>query len=249
LKGAECRGVVEGDDGLYYVRGEPPTVKDFESLGLKIKLAEIRVAEIGSFCGMIFDSREGSIICDALKQMAKFGWASGTYRHSSQKKRKVLLRAKALSMAYQYAGCPILTSLARYGLRVTQGVRVDKFLESERNVYYRELAKNVPKDERDIVWKEVGIATRLLYHELYGVTVEDQLDIEAYLDSLTDLQPLDHKAIIRNCHTHWQLYYSMYVGEFYDEDCDYPLPLWREYKDFKPEFTRKGHMDPGGVKH
>jgi len=241
LKGADCRGVVEGDDGLYYVRGEPPTIKDFESLGLKIKLQEIRAAEIGSFCGMIFDPDEKSIICDAMKQMAKFGWGSAQYRHSSERKRKVLIRSKSLSLAYQYSGCPILTSLAKYGLRVTRGIRVDEFLARQRNVYQRELARDMPRDEEGIHWKEVGLRTRELYETLYGVCVSDQLLIEQYLDGLNSIEPLDHPAIIRNCTDPWRLYYELYVGTFYEEDCDHPYPMWHEYDGFTPEFKRKGH--------
>ena len=241
LKGSDCRGVVEGDDGLYYVRGEPPTVTDFEGLGLKIKLAEIQAAEVGSFCGMIFDSDEGSIICDAMKQMAKFGWGSAQYRFSSVRKRMVLLRSKSLSLAYQYQGCPILTSLAKYGLRVTKGIRIDKYLENQRNVYQREVFREMPKDEKDIIWKDVGVATRELYQRLYGVSVRDQVAIEKYLDDLDVLKPLDHPAILGNCADPWVLYYQMYVGDYYDTDPDYPFPLWRDYVDFKPEFRRKGH--------
>lgn len=238
-KGSTCRGVVEGDDGLFYIRGEVPTSKDFEDLGLIIKLKVIDRAEVGSFCGMIFDPADKAIICDAMKQMVKFGWCAAKYRFSSKKKTNQLLRAKALSLAYQYPGCPILNELSALGLRLTRGVKLGKLFEKERNFYIREQMAMVPKDEADIPIRSVTIATRTLYHEVFGVSVEDQLQIEDYLKSIKVIQPLNHPSIIRNCHDDWTHYWNFYVVRPHSAKIDEPMPRWDEYPGFKSEFKRK----------
>lgn len=238
--GAEAQGVVEGDDGLFYVRGRVPSEEDFARLGLIIKLAELREAAIGSFCGMIFDEDDKAIIADGMKHLVKFGWGTAQYRRSKQTKRKMLLRAKSLSLAYQYAGCPILNSLAKYGLRVTRGARVDQLIERERNVYLREVLINMPRDEKDIVFKEPTLRTRELYFEVFGVTVQDQLDIERYLDGLNTIQPLSCPAISRNLHADWQHYWYFYVKvPCTGNDPDKPLPLWAPYAGYQPGFCPK----------
>jgi hypothetical protein len=113
--------VIEGDDSAASGCGKWPSVEDFAKLGLVIKVDMSDSIEEMSFCGLVFDSDECLNVTDPREVLASFGWTSAGYKAMKQNKLKLLLRCKALSLAHQYPGCPIISSLAQYGLRVTRG--------------------------------------------------------------------------------------------------------------------------------
>jgi len=210
-------GVVEGDDGLYRVEGPCPTVEDFASLGLVIKLDHHDQLETASFCGLVFDLEDQINVTDPIQALMKFGWTSGSYSVAGEKKLLVLLRAKAMSLKHQFNGCPILDELANYALRITAHVprrSVLKQIESQ--------VKNVDsgwwdrqKMEQAILFslpsRPVGDRTRLLVERLYHVPVELQHAIEAYLRSLTVNQPLDMGIFLGSVKRDWESYWNAYV--------------------------------------
>ena len=122
LKGyGDVVGVVEGDDGLFMFNGKAPCTEDFTELGFIIKLDTYNKISLASFCGNLFDEDSRQIVTDPRKVISMFGWTTAQYRHAKQSKLKTLLRAKALSFAHQYPGCPMVGKLCQYGLRVTRG--------------------------------------------------------------------------------------------------------------------------------
>ena len=194
-KGAsEVRGVVEGDDGLFVVKGPAPTSEDFARLGANIKLAKARSLESASFCGLIFDPTDLVNIANPLKCLAQFGWGNAKYCGSSDAKRAALLRCKALSLAHQYPGCPVIQSLAFYGLRATSDVRTCKVLRAAggRAVFDEWKRKQVLEaiDAGELRPRPIPMRTRCLMEEVFGLSVSAQLRIERYLDGLSKLQPL-----------------------------------------------------------
>lgn len=207
-------GVVEGDDGLFAIRGSPPTKQDFESMGLIIKLEEHESLSTASFCGLVFDPVDLVNIACPKKILAGFGWGSGKYVGASSKILRALLRCKALSLAHQYPGAPIIQSLARYGLRATGDIRVCKMLRvlnaraSFDEWHRRQVLEAL---DAEIEWRPVPTNTRLLMEEKFGVSVADQLRIEAYLDSLDDVVPL--KIDVEIFSKHWTWYWSVYVKD------------------------------------
>ncbi len=209
-------GVVEGDDGLFTGEGELPTADDFKQMGFTIKCEVHDSLSDASFCGLVFDPTDRVIVTNPLEECATFGWTSAQYSHSSQRRKMELLRCKAISLAYQYGGCPILTSLAKYGLRVTQGYRAklgnvsewerDQFLEAKMH------AKGAIRD--------VPMNTRFLVERLYGVSVEHQLIIERYLDSLDVVCPLNHPILDLYMPPVWKHYFSHYSA---GKGSDFPM--------------------------
>lgn len=207
----EVRGVVEGDDGLFITNGPAPTTGDFARLGANIKLAKAPSLESASFCGLIFDPTDLVNITDPLKTLAEFGWGDPRYA-GSPKKAAPLLRCKALSLAHQYPGCPIVQSLAFYGLRATSDVKLCKLLreasgrtgldEWQRRRYLDAITAG--KLER----KPVPLATRCLMEDVFGISVTQQMRIEKYLDGLTKLQPLsiDRDLFPVEWTTNWDTY-------------------------------------------
>jgi len=206
------RGRVEGDDGIFTFYGETPTAKDFAEIGLIIKIDEYDSLTEGSFCGIITDETEMINVTDPISSLLDFGWTTRQYADSRDHKKKKLLRSKALSLAYQYPGCPVLSALGKYGLRVTEGVGYDL---GDMNEYEREIFRQMQqKHKSKIPDKEVGPQTRLLVQRKFGLMVEDQLIIENYLDNKLDISPIDVQVILSNCHIDALDYYSKYIFEY-----------------------------------
>jgi len=219
------RSRIEGDDGIFTFYGPKPTNQDFAKLGLIIKIEDYDSLTEGSFCGIIADEDEMINVTNPIESLLDFGWTTRDYVRSKQKRKLELLKAKALSLAYQYPGCPILNSLSKYGLRMCENSHV---YYGNLNEYEREIFRVMFQKYRDNVpQREVGFKTRLLVEKRFGVTVEDQLSIERYLDNKTDLSPIEHVAILSNCHPDALNYYDKYVVNFIPNegrinDLDFP---------------------------
>jgi len=211
--GSKCVGVVEGDDGLFVISGPLPTKADFESIGLIIKLEVHDKISEASFCGIIFDEIDLSNIRDPTRVLVTFGWSCSSFAQSSSRKKRALLRCKALSLAYQYPGCPIVQELARYGLRVTADVgnyAMWKVINSKGiNEYQRGVLKAAMFEP--VPPCPVGTRSRILVEKKFGVSVETQLAFEKYLKGLDKLQPLAVGVMSTHMRPEWYQYAFTYV--------------------------------------
>lgn len=208
-------GVVEGDDGLFAINGPAPTPEDFAELGLVIKLEEHNDISSASFCGLVFDPTDLVNIADPRKILAGFGWTSGKYSRAKPKILRSLLRCKALSLAYQYPGAPVIQALAQYGLRVTDDIRTCKMLRAVNGRsgfdewHRRQILQAI--ESGSPCYRDVPIRTRLLMEDKFGLSVADQLRIEKYLDSLVAIQPLEIDICLFP--GQWVEYWERYVQE------------------------------------
>ena len=209
--GSECIGCVEGDDGIFSVKGAVPTAGDFEKLGLVIKLEEHSDLCAASFCGIIFDEVDMINVTNPLEVLCTMGWTTNTYHKANKHTKMKLLRCKALSYAHQYPGCPIIACLAKNILRLTRSYDVRYFAAEKwcTNQWEREqllsvLGKKIPE-------KAVGIRTRLLVEEKYKISIESQILIEKYLDSLTCISPLSIPMMDLLTPPSWLHYWENYV--------------------------------------
>lgn len=199
VKGSQVHGVVEGDDGLFVVKGALPTREDFASLGMNIKLDVHPRYNEASFCGMIFDPTDKINLSDPSNIVLNFGWSGRRYVNAKQARLLELLRAKSLSFAHMYQGSPIVQSLAHYGLRMTKHINLESLLE-RRGMYANEWVRKrlidaMEAEPEKIAMIEVPKNTRLLCESKFGISIPSQLAIEEYLNSKTDLSPLDHPEI------------------------------------------------------
>lgn len=205
-------GVVEGDDGLFVWEGPYLDKSDFTRLGFDLKMEYHDQLSTASFCGMIFDPDEMINICDPIEVLSEFGWVGRRYLKSKHSKLLRLLRAKALSLAYQYPGCPILSALARYGLRVSEGYRA-LFSQDTSQFHKERLALEFAKwDKRGIPNVEPGQKTRMLMELKYGIPIEQQIMWEKYLDEITVLQPLELPNIVMHLSQPCVSYYLNYCA-------------------------------------
>jgi len=227
------KGVFEGDDGVNDC-SVLPTSAQYAELGAVIKIQEVTDVSEASFCGNVFDPIALDNVTDPREPLMSFGWTKAIYRNSSQFKKKYLLRAKAMSLLYEYPGCPILRSLARYGLRMTNDIpkrKLNEFIDKHyRNSYERDLW-NVVKDA-SIVEKEIHYNSRILVQKLYGISVDEQFRIERYLDSLDSLTPLVIPSVSEVVHQDCRHYFNSYCIAIPDKesynDCTSRFVAYRE---------------------
>ena len=185
----------EGDDGIIGCK-ILPTAQLYTDLGAKVKIDVPTGLHTASFCGNVFDPEVKDNVTNPMEASVSFGWTTAEYAHASEKLRATLLRAKSLSMLYQYPGCPILKHLGLYGLRMTKHVNNEDatkvMYDRAENSYQREKAMELIdflKTEK-IPEKPIHDKTRALVEELYNIPVQKQLEIEKYLDCLDDLREL-----------------------------------------------------------
>lgn len=212
LHNATVHGVVEGDDGLFAISGEPPTSQDFAACGFKIKLARKTELETSSFCGLVYDVNELENLADPVEVIARFGWTLGMFVNGTLKYDKQLLRAKAMSLAYECPACPILRELALYGLRVTEGSDClfgELFRKNQLTYWQSQLQVSSSLAAiHNRLTKPISQRSRDIVYENFGISIGAQLEIEGYLRSLTQIQPLELPQIEfpDSWKTMWDLY-------------------------------------------
>jgi len=212
----DVKGVIEGDDGLFTMKGEAPTQSDFADLGLIIKMETHLQLNTASFCGIVFDEEDLLNVTDPRTILVNFGWGSRRYACSGSKTLRSLLRCKALSLAHSYPGCPIIGALARMGLRLTSDISNRQVLD---RVVNRRKAMNDWQREWTLKMLDMGVPcfknpplnTRFLVEKLYGIQVEHQLMIERHLDSMTVLGPITSGIIDLYMTDCWRHYANNYV--------------------------------------
>ena len=206
----------EGDDGIVGLNGNLPTANDYSDLGAIIKIETPERISYASFCGLVFDEDVKDNVCDPIDALMSFGYSTRQYVFANRFTKLSLLRCKSLSLLYQYPGCPILASLARYGLRVTNSVNDSKlektYKNTKFNTYEKDLNLTIWREYKDngIFDREINIKTRILVEHLYKITVDQQFRIEKYLDSLNILQPLNIPELMPLIHQDAKHYYQHY---------------------------------------
>jgi hypothetical protein len=207
-------GFFEGDDGVI-VGNSLPTKELYADLGFDVKTdPQVNLTEM-SFCGLVFDQEDLVNITDPMEELCTFGWSKYRYTGSRPAVLKALLRAKSISMLYQYNGCPILQSLAKYGLRVTNRIctdRIQKYMSDWEKTQFSHAMEQYKRDKfMSLINRPVGMRTRLLMEKVHKIRIEDQLYIEKYLDDLNVLQPLDIPETMIYIPEHWKLMWHQYV--------------------------------------
>jgi len=237
--GEEVSPVVEGDDSNTSFMQRCPTAQDFASLGFTIKCGVEDNFEEMSFCGMIFDPDDLVNITDPCKVLATFGWARAAYTRYSDRKLRVLLRCKALSYLHQFRGAPIIQSMALYVLRMTRSVDVTHFVKSDVNLGMWERNEFLQAIEfAKLPLIEVPDNTRKLCERMFGISPDQQREVERYFEALTELQPLAGPVLSLPFAPVLSDYFDRYVisRARLDRDLDFPSEFWPRLNGFVPEF-------------
>jgi hypothetical protein len=184
LKGFSCDGFVEGDDGIFGSDDGILTDKDFEEVGFLTKMEILDRPNIAKFCQLVYDRETLSVLPKIARVMRKFFWTHSPQKDGGNRTMRRLLRAKALSLAYEAPRCPVLRSLAKLGLRLSKG---------STPLYTDEYSK--PPDEREVLkvfeLNEVAESARAVVVEQQGISIGAQITLEKWLDSINDYGKYD----------------------------------------------------------
>jgi hypothetical protein len=207
--------VVEGDDGLFGVIGELPG-KHFLDLGLTVKMERHESINTASFCGLIFDLSEKIIVTEPLKVLARFGWYESRYNFASREVLLGLMKSKALSVCWQYPGCPIIYKYAVKLLSLLDDIEIYVPIQ---NTYDRERFDLEAIAHYKFPLVMPGPRTRHLMWDKFGVSISDQLAIESEIDNITlaDLGCPTAFLLYPQC---WKDYYSRFVRTYDDMPAD-----------------------------
>jgi hypothetical protein len=177
---------VEGDDGImcFQYPQNAPCEADFKKYGLIIKLVESDNLADLSFCGQVFDPDDGIVITEPFDALVNVGFSRKWHVKANSGLKKQLLRARALSMMYQYNGCPMLTAFAARVIELTSGIRFRKRLIFSFNMYERESMREALDLHIVPYIPPPNSPCRLLFSRLYGVSIPDQLSFETAMSDL-----------------------------------------------------------------
>jgi len=229
--------VVEGDDGLASIEGEPPTPEQYARLGFIVKLEKPISFARASFCGNVFDEEDLVVVTNPLKVLATAGWTQARYAEAKPSRKMCLLRSKALSMAYQYPQCPIIWKFAQYLLRETKSFEGAWDILREKSVSQWEKERLSEMLKAPPCFKEPGQRTRQLVADMYGISPQDQIKIEQYFDDLVGLAPIDPPVPFELKKPVWTDYWDRYVVMYEHED-NYRYPAWLNETKTKVGFSR-----------
>lgn len=201
IMGATVDGVVEGDDGLFAIRGAKPTSEDFESMGMKLKCVPCDSLGVAGFCKKYFDPVVMENVVDPSELLVKFGWSHSIQCCGGPEVRNALLHAKADSLESTLPCAPIVGSLVRYVRRCVP--------RSARRVVTMD--DDWSHNHSSGVLGSVSPLSRIVVARVFGVSIEHQLCIEKYIDTLKVLQPLDSPCIHSLMKQEWLEYHDRYV--------------------------------------
>lgn len=165
------RSVVEGDDQVF--KTSLPVYPDeafFASKGFLIKVEHCDTIGETSFCGIVSHEEDpaGATITDPISALLSFAWLTQKYSGATEATCLGLYKCKALSMLYQYFGCPMLQHYAVHILNKLTGVPVRFF---KQNMYEDEITRSALKyfSENEIKITEVNDYARILCHKKYAI--------------------------------------------------------------------------------
>jgi len=199
LKRGKFVGYVEGDDSIFASSVEV-TTEDYRNLGFDVKINEFDTASEASFCGIISAS-DGSLIRDPIRVLQTFGWTS-SFISSGERVMMELLRAKAISLAFECPACPIVTALAQAALRYTRGV-TPRFVSDGYHDF-----SIIPRDEKGLKCREPSAPARALMEKKFGISAS----LQVYLELLIANQDFDRiSEILPASQDSWN-YEQLYVA-------------------------------------
>lgn len=174
-KGGRVTGFVEGDDGLFF-SSVPLTAEDFRALGFEIKILLHTNLLRTSFCGLVA-SEDLITMTDPLKVLLNFGWTHSLQMNGGKKVLDSLLKAKALSLAYEHPRCPILSVLATTVLSRLEKVRArfdtgwyEQHLNAEVDMFKEETA--------ELIALGPSMMARSDFAEIFGISIHQQEMVE-----------------------------------------------------------------------
>lgn len=187
----EFEAVIEGDDGMCSIRSmqDAPSKELISNLGVNLEMEPKLDFTHASFCGVVCNVGESSIVTDPIKVLRNFFTLPMKYSNMRESKVMGLLRAKALSYKYVYGNAPVVGALCDRVLYQTRSCAVAK--PSELGSYR---ANYVQQAAIEKVWQHPSRPTtdsRAIVERNFHVCMMDQLRMERKIMTLGDTIELD----------------------------------------------------------
>lgn len=182
ISGMYC--IIEGDDSLIKYKNEID-VSIYQQIGLRAKVEFHEKIGDASFCGMLFDEDDKIVVTDLSKHIISMFWADSKYVDAREPKKLALLRAKALSYAFQFRGCPVIDPMAHKILELTKSIDhrsvvIDNWKKQQFDLACANAKELIAKGPL-----EAPIKTRLLIERTFGISLETQLRMESLIPTMT----------------------------------------------------------------
>lgn len=219
--------IVEGDDSLFKTKASV-TDKDFLYCGLTCKLEKHSEINTASFCGLIFDPENKTIVTDPIKVILKTPYLPRKWVNVGINVRMQILKCKALSIRWQYPNCPILVAYSEYILKNTCTFSVRKSIleyfkgEQEYNLMKTDFS-SIQKKTLDAILKDcptsnISINSRLIMERKFNISVEEQLELEQFFETRVEFNQFFHPLIYTHTTTQQRENFETHVFQMPTEN-------------------------------
>lgn len=167
------RMVAEGDDNIVAWDGPVCFEYFYNKLGAEIKIESYYSIGCASFVHLEFNEETLTRFRDAAEILLKLTWTLSDYRNTREKKvLKALLKAKTMSCLYEFPNCPIISVVAYHFYKQVIHYRALFQWDSYKMLKYKDI------EQMTFLEPHITDNDRLVYEELYDITVEAQFLLE-----------------------------------------------------------------------
>jgi len=182
-------GVFEGDDGLCRVPKQfIPTTADYERYGAKCKIELPSRIELASFCGCVVDTATNVLVTDPAMWLAELPYTKRTEVLCTAARARLLVLARAMSAAYQYNGCPVISPIAWSIIRKNADLRpaVLDFASRSRSLAEWDRINLLASISYVSSHEEIAPRTssRVIVENVFKLGVKEQVRLEALVPAL-----------------------------------------------------------------
>jgi len=175
--------IIEGDDALIGLSSPIPE-EYYKNMALNVKLELVDDISEGSFCGLVYDPIELVNIREPIETLCTTPWVTRKYAACNDKTYFSLLKSKALSLMFEYPGCPIVYNYGKKLFCLLNEYEIKFELENSYKKFEQQrIYKNYLKNK--VPFKETGLRTRLLMEKIFKIPVSAQLRIESEIENMT----------------------------------------------------------------
>jgi hypothetical protein len=165
--------MIEGDDGI--TESFHWDNKVISRLGICLKIGYAPDFSLASFCGRVITL--DSCLTEPCKALEKLMWFPNRYSNMNKPMLLSLLKCRAVSLAYNQVGCPILHRLA---LRIVhQTTNIDHRSAYKHFDQYTCVRTSVDQ----LTDVEPSVDSRVLFEQLYGISIASQIRTEQSIAS------------------------------------------------------------------
>lgn len=217
--GWSMKGFFEGDDAITKIAGMPdePDAEFFEQYGAILKFKANLKLEDTDFCGLYAADGSDQVVLDAADVLPNVAWSISNQKFGRMEVRLELLKAKALSLAFQAPHSPYTRPYADMILGLLQDVKKIRWDTHTGEVGWWEsqiqMNKKLPNYNPDDL-------TRKFVARKFGFSVDSQLEFERQMKAKQDLEPIYNAELLRRVHPHAIEYYRTHLRT------KHPLDTW-----------------------